>query len=134
MGSPADPAKAEQRKPGITKMDEGFLANLRDRSQKANAPGEIVPKGIYKTPSDAAVAFQAARDKTLNYVLTTHDALREHFATPFPGFEMDGVQSLLMIAGHNERHVLQMQEVKQSPGYPGLIDDRNIKRGGFSSK
>jgi hypothetical protein len=47
---------------------------------------------------------------------------------------MDGVQGLLMIAGHNERHVLQMQKVKQSPGYPGLIDDRNIKRGGFSSK
>jgi hypothetical protein len=134
MGSPADRAKAEQRKPGITKMDEGFLVNLLDRSQKANAPGEIVPKGIYKTPSDAAVAFQAARDKTLNYVLTTHDALREHFATPFPGFEMDGVQGLLMIAGHNERPVLQMQEVKQSPGYPGLIDDRNIKRGAFSSK
>jgi hypothetical protein len=128
MGSPADPAKAEQRKPGISKMDEGLLANLRDRSQKANAPGEIVPKGIYKTPAEASDAFKAAREKTLEYVRTTNDALREHFATPFPGFEMDGVQGLLMIAGHTERHVLQMLEVKQSPGYPGeRIDDRLIK-------
>jgi hypothetical protein len=134
MGSPADPAKAEHRDPEIKKMDEGFLAGLRDRSHKANAPGEIAPKGIYKTPGEAAAAFQAARDKTLAYVRTTNDALREHFATPFPGFEMDGVQGLLMIAGHNERHVLQMQEVKESPGYPGLIDDRNVKRSGFPSK
>jgi FtsP/CotA-like multicopper oxidase with cupredoxin domain len=118
MASPADTAKAEQRQPSNSKMDEGFLTGLRDRSKKANAPGEIVPKGIYKTPGDAADAFQAARGKTLEYVRTTNDALREHFATPFPGFEMDGVQGLLMIAGHNERHVLQMLEVKQAPGYP----------------
>jgi hypothetical protein len=134
MGSPADPAKAGQRKVNLTQMDEGFLASLRDRSKKANAPGEIVPKGVYKTPGDAVAAFRTARDKTLEYVRTTNDSLREHFAQPFPGFEMDGVQGLLMIAGHNERHVLQIQEVKQSPGYPGQIDDRNVKKGGFPSK
>ena len=118
MTTPVDAAKAEQRKPALAKMDEGLLTMLLDRSQKANAPGEIVPKGIYKTPKDAADAFKVARDKTLEYVRTTNDALRDHFTTPFPGFEMDGVQALLMIAGHNERHVLQMLEVKQSPGYP----------------
>jgi hypothetical protein len=131
MSSPADPAKAESRKPGINKMDEGLLAGLRDRSRKAEAPGEIVPKGIYKTPQEAADAFQAAREKTLEYVRTTNDALRDHFATPFPGFEMDGVQAFLMVAGHNERHVLQMLEVKQSPGYPGTIDDRVNKPAGL---
>ena len=118
MTAPADSARAEQRKPALAKMDEGLLGMLRDRGQKATAPGEIVPKGIYKMPKDAADAFKAAREKTLEYVRTTNDALRDHFATPFPGFEMDGVQALLMIAGHNERHVLQMLEVKQSPGYP----------------
>ncbi|MES1262479.1 MAG: DinB family protein [Acidobacteriota bacterium] len=118
MATPADPGKAEQRRPGISKMDEGFLAGLRDRSQKVSAPAEIVPKGIYKTPDDAAEAFKAAREKTLEYARTTGDALRDHFATPFPGFEMDGVQGLLMVAGHNERHVLQILEVKQAPGYP----------------
>jgi hypothetical protein len=132
MGSPTDPAKAEQRKPVITKMDEGLLAGLRDRSKKASAPGEIVPKGVYKTPQEAADAFKAAREKTVEYVRTTNDPLRDHFTTPFPGFEMDGVQALLMVAGHNERHVLQMLEVKQSSGYPGLIDDRNMKPAGIS--
>jgi hypothetical protein len=118
MSSPADPEKAEKRRPTVSRMDEAFLAGLRDRSRKATAPGEIVPKGIYKTPEEAADAFKAAREKTLEYARTTNDPLRDHFATPFPGFEMDGVQDLLMVAGHNERHVLQMLEVKESPGYP----------------
>ncbi len=118
MATPADAAKAEARKPTNSKMDEGFLVQLRDRSQKAQAPGEIVPKGTIKTPADAAAAFKSAREKTLDYVRTTNDALRDHFFTPFPGAELDGIQGLLMIAGHNERHVLQMLEVKQAPGYP----------------
>jgi hypothetical protein len=118
MGSPADTAKAEQRHAGIAKLDEDFLGFLRDRAQKATAPGETVPKGIYKTPGEAATAFKAAREKTLEYTRTTNDALRDHFAKPFPGFETDGVQALLMIAGHNERHVAQMVEVKASAGFP----------------
>ncbi|HXJ41920.1 MAG TPA: DinB family protein [Bryobacteraceae bacterium] len=118
MRAPADPGKAEARQPKNTAMDEGFLVQLRDRSKKAQAPGEIVPKGIYKTPAEAVMVFTAARDKTINYVQTTQDALRDHFFAPFPGAELDGVQGLLMIAGHNERHVLQMLEVKQAAGYP----------------
>jgi hypothetical protein len=31
---------------------------------------------------------------------------------------MDGVQGMLMLAAHTERHVAQIEEVKQSPGYP----------------
>lgn len=118
MHAPADAAKAETRKPTNGKTDEAFLAQLRDRSQKAQAPGEIVLKGTIKTPADAADQFKAAREKNLDYVRTTQDALREHFFSPFPGSELDGVQGLLMIAGHNERHVLQLLEVKQAPGYP----------------
>ena len=118
MGSAADATKAEGRKPNNSVMDEGFLVSLRDRTQKATAPGEIVPKGIYKTPQASAAAVKAAREKTLDYARTTNDALRDHFSMPFPGFEMDGVQGLLMIAGHNERHVLQILEVKASAGYP----------------
>lgn len=117
-GSPADDAKAAARKPGNGKMDEALLVQLRDRSQKAQAPGEIAPKGSIKTPAAAAAAFRAAREKTLEYVRTTEDGLREHFFTPYPGAELDGVQGFLMLAGHNERHVLQLLEVKQAAGYP----------------
>jgi len=118
MSNPADPAKAEQRRAGNSKMDEGLLVRIRDRSAKATAPGEIVPKGIYKTPAEAADAFKAARGKTLEYVATTNEAMRDHFFSLIPGIEFDGVQGMLFLAGHNERHVLQIEEVKQSPNYP----------------
>ncbi len=117
MASPADEAKATGRAKIVQQMDEKFLVGLRDRTNKVSAPGEIVPKGIYNTPADAIAAFKSKRDKTLDYVRTTNDALRDHFSTPFPGFEMDGVQGFLMVAGHNERHVLQIDEVKQAAGY-----------------
>jgi hypothetical protein len=119
MKQPADAAKAAQRENTNAKADEAVLAFMRDRTQKATAPGEITPKGIYKTPADAAEAFKAACEKTLDYVRTTRDALREHFFEPQPGKTLDGVQGLLMLAGHSERHVAQIQEVKESPAYPG---------------
>jgi DinB superfamily len=118
MTAPADTPKAEKRSADNPKTDEMILTFMRDRSKKASAPGEIVPKGIYKTPAEAASAFKAAREKTLDYVRGTNDALRDHFFAPQPGNEMDGVQALLMLAGHNERHVAQIEEVKASPGYP----------------
>lgn len=118
MSGPVDEAKAAKRKDSNAKTDEAILAMLRNRSQKASAPGELVPRGIYATPADAEKVFKAEREKTLEYVRTTKDDLRGHFVSPQPNNEMDGVQFLLLLAGHNERHVLQIEEVKQSPGYP----------------
>jgi hypothetical protein len=31
---------------------------------------------------------------------------------------MDGYQWILLVAGHTERHVLQIEEVKREAGYP----------------
>jgi hypothetical protein len=32
--------------------------------------------------------------------------------------KLDGYQCLLLIAGHSERHLQQMREVKADPNYP----------------
>jgi hypothetical protein len=116
--TPADSAKAEQRSPSNAKFDDGLLAGMRDRTKKATAPAQIAPKGIYKTPQEAAEAFKAAREKTIAYVRTTKDGLRDHFSDQLIGRELDGVQGFLMLSGHTERHVAQIEEVKESPGYP----------------
>jgi hypothetical protein len=118
LKSPADAAKASQREPNNAKIDEGVLVALRDRSKTFTAPSEITPKGIYKTPTEAADAFNTARDKTVEFVKTTQGDLRDHFFSPIPNTELDGVQAFLFLAGHNERHVEQIEEVKKSPGYP----------------
>ena len=118
LKSKPDAAKAAARLPMNSKIDEKVLVQLRDRSVKATAPGEITPKGIYKTPQEAVAAFEGAREKTVAYVKDTNEALREHFYQPLPGVELDGVQGFLFLCGHNERHVEQIEEVKQSAGYP----------------
>ena len=118
MQSPADAAKAEQRQASNEKTDEEVLRYVNNRSKKAQAPEPLVPKKLFATPADAAEAFKAAREKTIEYVRTTQDALREHFAKMPSGEEIDAVQSLLYLAGHTERHVAQIEEVKQSAGYP----------------
>jgi hypothetical protein len=116
--SQADTAKAEQRAADDAKMDEALLAALRDRTKKVIAPAQMTPKGIYKTPHEAAEAFNRAREKTIEYVLNTEDDLRDHFSYELTGSELDGVQGLLLVAGHTERHVEQIDEVKQSAEYP----------------
>ena len=62
--------------------------------------------------------FKESRDKTIAYVDHTQDALRDHFFD-HPAFgTMDGYQWILLISGHSNRHVLQINEVKADPNFP----------------
>jgi hypothetical protein len=113
MQSPAVPERKDDRA-----ADQTLLSQLTDRSQKYKNPPELTPTGRFATPKDAAQAFKEKRDHTLDYVRTTEDDLRAHVAKG-PAGEMDPYQILLMLAGHSNRHVLQIQEVKATEGYPG---------------
>lgn len=117
---PTDTTKAARLRPDYAKLDDDALNAIRDRTRKAEAPAPIVPTGIYRTPLEAADAFKAARQRTLEYIRTTHDDLRDHFSAQITGSELDGVQGLLTLSGHTERHVAQIEEVKHSPGYPKM--------------
>ncbi|MGE5645878.1 MAG: DinB family protein [Acidobacteriota bacterium] len=97
--------------------DEAILKQVTDRSQKAKNPPEVAPTGRYATPKEAAQAFRERRDQTLDYIRTTQDALRSH-TTSFGPSTMDAYQLLLIIAGHTDRHVGQIKEVKAAAGYP----------------
>jgi hypothetical protein len=97
--------------------DRTFVARIKDRSQKAQAPEPIKPAGKFATPADAAREFTARRDKTIAYVKTSTDELRVHSA-PGPLGPMDAYQFLLLLAAHTGRHTAQMQEVQGGAGYP----------------
>jgi uncharacterized damage-inducible protein DinB len=110
---PATPGKKSEI------SDDELMKGSVDRSQKAKAAGATQPTGRWGTPTKLAEYFKARRERTLDYVRTTQDALRSHFSgsgTPADAF--DAYQWLLQIAGHTERHVLQINEVKADPGYP----------------
>lgn len=99
--------------------EDRYRALMADRSTKFTAPEGFAPSGTWAT-TDALVAAQLANHTTtLHYVHGTQDPLRWH-KLPHPALgPMDGVQWLVFMAAHTRRHVQQIEEVKQTPGFPG---------------
>ncbi|MEN6537536.1 MAG: DinB family protein [Bryobacteraceae bacterium] len=99
--------------PATREQDEEVLARLRDRSKKATASESITPTGRWPTPEASATAFKKDRDRSIAYIAGTQDDLRAH-----RGKTLDAYQYFLLLAGHTERHVAQINEVKADPNYP----------------
>lgn len=112
LKSPALPA-AQQSTAG----DAVLVKMIRDRSQRFQAPAAIEPTGKVVPKAQAIKDFEATRTKSLDYVRTTQDPLREHGAGTPPQVTT-AYQLVLMMSGHTERHTAQLLEVKASPGYP----------------
>ena len=99
--------------------DEMLVKMVPDRSQKFQAPEPIRPKTASTTdPMEFVARFKESRDKHIHYVDVTQDSLRDKvMAHPAAG-PLDAYQWILLIAGHTERHVMQILEVKADPNYP----------------
>jgi hypothetical protein len=97
-------------------MAQQVLQRMTDRSRKATAPKEIAPSGKWANAADLIRDFKQKRDRTIAYVESTQDDLRGHVT---PGDNpTEAYAFLLMIAGHTERHVAQINEVKSDPKFP----------------
>jgi hypothetical protein len=114
MKSPADPAKRAE----VKGKDEAIVKQVPDRSQKYKAPDAIAPKQRWSTPEAIISHFKESRDHSIEYVDTTQDDLRDHFA-PHPVLgALDGYQWILLMSAHSERHTEQINEVKADPKFP----------------
>jgi DinB superfamily len=114
VGQPATPEKASEVK--IT--DEQLLKGVTDRSQKFQAPEMLKPIGKFASSDAAIQAYTSRRDSTITYISNTKDDLKNHFVM-HPAFgTINTYQLLLMLSGHSERHTMQIEEVKASPGFP----------------
>ena len=114
--APADDAKAKTLNGNETQL----LVSVMDRSVKAQAPEVIKPTGRFATKKELIEAFKMARDQTINYVKTTQDPLKNHVAR-HPAFgDLTTYQWLVFIAGHANRHVAQLEEVKTSINFPKI--------------
>ena len=98
--------------------DRKLVAQLEDRSKKAQAPKVIQPTGAFSTPESAAQEFARRRDKTIAYVETTKDPIRLHVGVGPAGDPADVYQFLLEMSAHSVRHTEQIREVKENAGYP----------------
>jgi hypothetical protein len=114
MQTPADPAKRES----VKGKDKTVLEMVPDRSTRVEAPEPFRPTGKWSDRQALIEEFKKRRDRTIEYVDTTNDELRLHFAPLGAMGDLDGYQYILMMAAHTWRHLDQMKEVKAAPGYP----------------
>jgi hypothetical protein len=115
MKTPANPEKRSE----IKVTDEEFVAMVKDRSLKAQAPEQIQPKNTgYKSMDEALADFKVNRLNHIKYMKTSTEDMRNHvIQLPF-GLWVDCYQLYLMIGAHSNRHTQQLNEVKASPGFP----------------
>jgi hypothetical protein len=87
-----------------------------DRSHRQKTGDARVPAGKYAEVKDSLAAFRTLRATMVEQAKTTRDDLR---GRALVDGNMDVYQWFLMISSHAQRHVLQIREIKESPGYPG---------------
>ncbi len=114
MDGPATPEKRAE----VKATDETILTKVPDRSRKVQAPEFLQPTGRFANEEATVKAFEEARAKTMDYVKTTQDDLRDHFG-PHPVLgTLDAYQWILLISAHSARHTKQIEEVKADPNFP----------------
>lgn len=91
--------------------EEKFRQLMRNRTRKIEAPTHFIPKGIFIDKATAIAAFNTHRVKVTNFVNTTDIALT-HVGFPHMALGMlNGIDWIVFMAGHCERHILQMEEI-----------------------
>jgi hypothetical protein len=100
----------------VKKTDDGVLAMVPDRTNKAQAPEPLVPTNRFGTPEGSIKHFVESRATTEDF-LKTATGLRDHVADS-PMGKLDGYEFILLIAAHSERHTKQINEVKADPNFP----------------
>ena len=78
----------------------------------------IAEPNYWKLLNDAAQALQAflkMHAQLLELARSTNEDLRGHAV---PEWGVDAYQCLLEISTHEQRHILQIREIKASPGFP----------------
>jgi hypothetical protein len=109
-------AVAAPAKPGASRNDDDdILWYGIDRGFREQAiPGEV-PKGEVRSRDAAMEAYRQNHSRLLAYARTTQDDLRAHVV---PRQGSDAYQWLLLISTHEQRHVLQIRELKRHPQFP----------------
>jgi uncharacterized damage-inducible protein DinB len=113
LASPADPEAA-----GLLEQMPvaAFGERVQDRSQPAQAPEAVLPKGGL-TRQEAISRYQARREKTIEFVRTTQGALGAHTA-PVPSGKLTALHFLAIVANHNLRHNKQIAEALEQLAAP----------------
>lgn len=98
--------------------DTAIWLAITNRETKFTAPEQVQPNGRWKSKAELLSNFETARAKTISYVKTTGEDLRNRFAeNPVIGV-IDGYQWFIFLNAHSSRHLAQIREIKAEPKFP----------------
>jgi hypothetical protein len=97
-----------------TNSDADILWYGIDRTNRESAIPSEIPKGLRDLQAGLD-AYRKQHARLLQYVTTTDDDLRGHFVERQGS---DAYQWVLLISAHEQRHILQIREIKANPRFP----------------
>jgi len=99
--------------PRVDKEKEaGLTTRIPGRSVRAKAPDAVVPNGRFTTLAEALEQFNTGRTRSIQFAEGRCDDLY-CLASAHPRFgPMNGVEFLIIIAGHARRHAEQIRETR----------------------
>lgn len=86
-----------------------------DRTRHDKTSADENPKGEQINTDQALKAFLSMHAKLLEMAHSTTEDLRSHAV---PEWQVDAYQCLLEISTHEQRHILQIREVKANAAFP----------------
>jgi hypothetical protein len=86
-----------------------------DRTRREQAIAGERPAGELRDMRVALDAYRKHHDRLVQYIKTTGDDLRGHIVRRQA---CDAYQWALLISTHEQRHILQIREIKANPGFP----------------
>jgi len=111
-----DQAEKSGAPPADKAKEADLIARVPDRSTRAKAPDAAVPNGRFATLEEAVGRFEAMRARSIR---TAHERADELYtlAAKHPRFgPVNGVELLIIIAGHARRHAAQIRETRAAFG------------------
>lgn len=113
LQTPADPSKRDS----VKLRDEELMGIITNRDQKIKTSAAFEPSGKFGSHEETLEAFKSKRMEHIEYIKTTEDDLRNHYGQ-LPFGTIDGLQIVLFMSGHTERHVQQIEEVMENEDFP----------------
>jgi len=99
--------------PPQDKVKEAALATrLSDRSNKRQAPDAILPKGRFPSLAEGMAEFRKVRARSVQFA-QEHAGKLYTLASSHPVLgPLNGMEALIILAGHSGRHAEQIREVR----------------------
>jgi hypothetical protein len=105
----AHPSDSVPRDPA---REARLAAGLKNRSAPVKAPERAQPAGRFSSLADALRHFLEARNKTIRFARERAEELYSLTAEhPFFG-TVNGIEMLIVMAGHSDRHADQIVEIR----------------------